>query len=321
MLYIKYRPHDKTELLYNKHKLNIIKSITTNMLISGNSGIGKNTLINIYLKENYNIINTINKTIKINNKTISFNVSNYHFEIDIYNYLNRNNAFIALIKELSSTHNILNQNKKIFVIKNVDQLTKSSQLKLRKLLERIQTQFIFSTSYLSKIIEPLRSRFLLIRIPSPTKDDKIKVLKTICKGENIKISTRSINILLAKTDNIKELITLLQICYQSGKFKNKNLNYINILNKIIKELDKLSSKNYKKFRDLIYSLKLLNIPYCKYIHYITKSYAKKIDSETLYLLYGYAAECDSRILQGNKPDIHFERFLLQIKTIKPIKNI
>ena len=152
------------------HKLNIIKSITTNMLISGNSGIGKNTLINIYLKENYNIINTINKTIKINNKTISFNVSNYHFEIDIYNYLNRNNAFIALIKELSSTHNILNQNKKIFVIKNVDQLTKSSQLKLRKLLERIQTQFIFSTSYLSKIIEPLRSRFLLIRIPSPTKD-------------------------------------------------------------------------------------------------------------------------------------------------------
>ena len=315
MFYKKYCPKIENDLLYNKHKLEIIKKINTNMLIYGNPGIGKNTLINIYLKEFFDINKITTQKYKVNNKIVLYDTSNYHFEIDIYNYLNRNNEFITLLKELSSTINILNHNNKIFLIKNVDQLTRTSQMKLRKILERVKTQFIFTTSYLSQIIEPLKSRFFLVRISSPKKDDKIKILKNICKHENIKISKRSINILLNKTNNMKELITLLQICYQTGKFKNKNLNYINILDKIIKVLNKLNVKNYKKFRELIYSLKLLNIPYSKYIHYVIKVYEKKLDDDKIYLVYNYAADCDLRIKKGNKPDIHFERFLLQIKDI------
>lgn len=315
MFYKKYCPKIENDLIYNKNRLDFINKINTNMLIYGNPGSGKNTLINIYLKEKFDINKITTQKYKVNNKVIFYDTSNYHFEIDIYNYLNRNNEFITLLKELSSTVNILNHNNKIFLIKNVDQLTRTSQMKLRKILEKVKTQFIFTTSYLSQIIEPLKSRFFLVRIPSPKKDDKIKILKNICKHENIKISKRSINILLDKTNNMKELITLLQICYQTGKFKNKNLNYINILDKIIKILNKLDVKNYKKFRDLIYSLKLINIPYTKYIHYIIKVYEKKLDDNKINLLYDYAADCDLRIKKGNKSDIHFERFLLQIKDI------
>ena len=315
MFYNKYCPKKKDDLYYNQHKLEFIKKLDTNLLLYGNPSVGKTTLINIYLKERFETHKITTHQYKINNKIVVYNASNYHFEIDIYNYLNRNNEFILLLKELSSTINILNQHNKIFIIKNVDQLTRTSQMKLRKILERINTQFIFITSYLSQIIEPLKSRFLLVRLSSPIKEDKIKILKDICKSENIKISTRSINILINKNNNMKELITLLQICYQTGKFKNTNLNYINILDKIIKELNKLDVKNYKKFRDLIYSLKLLNIPYTKYIHYVIKVYEKKLDGDKIHLVYDYAADCDKRIKSGNKPDIHFERFLLQIKDI------
>lgn len=321
MFYNKYCPKHEIELFYNNDKMKVINTITTNMLIYGNPGIGKNTLINLYLQNRFSIKNIRNKIIKINNKQVSYNVSNFHFEIDIYNYLNKNNECIELIKELSSTKHILNNVKKIFYIKNVDQLTKPNQMKLRKILEKTHTQFIFTTSVLNKIINPLQSRFVLIRIPSPNNEEKTKLLKHISNKENIKISKRSINILLDKTDNIKELLTLLQICYLTKRFKNKNLHYINILDKIMIELEKLDIKNYKKFRDLIYSLKLINLPYIKYVNYIINTYSKKLHNDDIHLLYHYAANCNNRILDGNKPDIHFERFLLQIKDLINIKNI
>lgn len=65
------------------------------------------------------------------------------------------------------------------MLTEVDKLTKDAQHALRRTMEKYMAtcRLILMANTTSKIISPLRSRCLAIRVPAPSHDDIIKVLQ------------------------------------------------------------------------------------------------------------------------------------------------
>ena len=325
MYFIKYRPKSVNELLYNKEIFEMVYKIgiTNNLLFYGYPGSGKLTICKIFLREYFGN-GALNMKEGVYNfdkkKSLKFYYSPYHFEFDVSNYLNKDKIFVSeLIANLSSTKSILTNNYKVLVIKNADKLSYNAQAMLRRIIEKSKSKFIFITSKYSTIIEPLRSRFMSIRIPAP-KDKYIDiVLKDISKKEGIKLSKRNLTIIKKKSRNLKELITLLEMCYIKKKFKNIDFDYIKKSKKIIKMLPKLNVGNYKIFKEYIYDMYVdggsSGIEFRKYIKAILDDFLLILNNEQKIKIINLASKCDIDILGGNKPPIHFEKFLINVYSL------
>lgn len=78
---------------------------------------------------------------------------------------------------------------KVVVIHELDQLTQSAQASLRRTMETFMPscRIIANCESLSKVIMPLRSRCLQIRVPAPTEVEVTDVLRKIATRENFEL--------------------------------------------------------------------------------------------------------------------------------------
>lgn len=108
-------------------------------------------------------------------------------ELNLKTHLSKErSSLVEFIKTLTSTRKASNQ-KHIIILNNIDALNFQLQYKLRRTLEKASTNasFIGISHTLSKMIEPLQSRFSLVRTPLLTNNEK----KHICT--NIKTYMKS----------------------------------------------------------------------------------------------------------------------------------
>ena len=322
MYFIKYCPKKKEDMFFHEDiydKLTKIK-LSNNLLLYGKDGSGKSTMCNLLLENMFgkSIYNLEKKKYNLDTRTsLSYFCSKYHFEFDVLNYINKEKVFVSeLIKNISSTHNIMTKSKKILVIKHADKLIRLSQHMLRRMIEKSNAIFIITVNNMSSIIDPLKSRFLMCRIGYPSVEKVTNLLKHVSKEENIKLSKRSLNIILSKTNNIKKILSLLEICYITGKFKNYDFNNVKNCDKLIKMLKNINISNYVKFKKLIYDMYVDGANFIECIKEIVKKVLPLIkDDKNKYKLIKLACECDMNIKKGNKPPIHFEMFLFQISEL------
>jgi replication factor C subunit 3/5 len=192
----------------------------SNLLIHGHTGSGKKTLIKLLLKEIYG--ETINYTKKVvytisgyGNSDIEIEIeqSNYHIVIEPRNSGFDKYVIQEIVKEYAQKNimQVFDQKIpfKIILINNVDELSYYAQTSLRCTMERYHEtcKFILCGYQISKIIEPLRSRCLNIRIPRPSDFELFKYLINISIKEKIKISLSSIKYIINKSDcNVKNAL-------------------------------------------------------------------------------------------------------------------
>jgi replication factor C subunit 3/5 len=208
---------------------------------------------------------------------------------------------------------------KIVVINKVDNLNYYAQASLRRTMEKYANtcKFIFISNQLSKIIEPLKSRCLMVRVPLPNKYQIFNIVLKISHTENIDISIKDFNEIIDNCDNnINKIIWYLEL-------KKNNLSNINDWKVIVSKISKLILSNIKtsidlnniikKSREYIYILFITNLNLKFVIRYIMKQLIQNIDDNKIkYKIINITSEFELRMNKGTRQIIHLEAYIMKI---------
>ncbi len=178
-----------------------------NILIIGNSGSGKTTIINALIKEYYN--NTVydNNNILIINSLKDQGIQYYRNEV----------------KTFCQTRSSVNNKKKIVVLDDIDNINEQSQQVFRNYIDKYSNNvhFISSCSNIQKVIDSVQSRQIIIKLKSLNNNNMRNILYKIKTNENIIINKDAEDFILSISNgSIRILLNYLE------KFKLLNKDII-----------------------------------------------------------------------------------------------
>ncbi|CEL55937.1 Replication factor C subunit 5 OS=Neurospora crassa (strain ATCC 24698 / 74-OR23-1A / CBS 708,71 / DSM 1257 / FGSC 987) GN=B14D6.460 PE=3 SV=1 [Rhizoctonia solani AG-1 IB] len=170
------------------------------MLFYGPSGAGKKTRIGCTLRE---LFGPGAEKLKLDQRVfltpskrkLDLNVvqSNFHIEITPSDVGMYDRVVISeILKEIAQTQQVdLNakQRFKVVVINEADSLTRDAQAALRRTMERYMNnlRIIMCANGTSKLIAPIKSRCLLVRVAAPSDPDMELALRAVAKRERFDI--------------------------------------------------------------------------------------------------------------------------------------
>lgn len=240
MLFIdKYNIDSEKDIIFNHDNYQLMKLLSKNdtiphITVTGESGSGKKSIVNYYIKEKFGLekikTNLKNITIKCSNKEIefSFMYSNYHYLIEPSKYGVYDKQIIQYILEDILKYRPINKtNYHLIVVNNADRLTIEAQQSLRRTLEKFiyNCRFIFLVNSNNSMIDPIRSRCLIVKLNSPTKQEILQILTKITKIETINSNPETLMTIVNYTSNLKEAINQLQLLstFQMNLTDNKQI--------------------------------------------------------------------------------------------------
>jgi replication factor C subunit 3/5 len=155
---------------------------------------------------------------KSKEKVIYALVSKLHCEIEL-DQANVEKALFLFLEYYSRTKNIYLDTQKYIILRNMECLKKETQNALRRIVEIYQNKirFLITISSISKLIGPLRSRFLCICVNPPKANDASTIINKIAEKENFIISKNKIESIIEKSKcgthgsiNLHELLLTLE---------------------------------------------------------------------------------------------------------------
>jgi replication factor C subunit 3/5 len=247
------------------------------LVVYGKPGCGKEFLVNKLLEKIYNKENTKLNDIEYvingygNSKTkVIIKQSKFHIVIEP----NSNGFDKYLIQEIIQNYaktDILNIFKykrlfKIVIINKIDNLSNTAQASLRRTMEKYADtcKFIFICDQLSKMIEPLRSRCIEVRVPLPNNIQILNTLLHISHIEKIDLKSNDIlEILENSNQKIYNAIWLLELKKYNYIFDNSKDKILDTIVFMITNINNFNNKRtlnvIKKCRELFYKLSITNI--------------------------------------------------------------
>lgn len=325
----------------------------------GPSGSGKKTRISCLLRSLFGpgadrlkldkrtFTTPTRKTIEVNLVT-----SNYHIEISPGDAgLNDRYVVQEIIKEIASNTNVAsmtssssnnnknNDNKddgsgkkknakpsfKVVILNEVDRLSRPAQAALRRTMEKYShsCRLVLCCNSLSKVIEPVRSRCLGIRVGAPTPDETCDVLQAVAKKQNIHLPGElAINIARECSRNLRRGILMLEACHvqqRDGLTADQPVTktdwemYIHQLARDITQ--EQSPAKLMGAREKLYELLVNCIPADVILKTLVKELTKNLDDSLKAELYEWAAFYEHRIALGSKQIFHLEAFVAKFMAI------
>uniref|UniRef100_A0A8C1ARW5 Replication factor C subunit 3 n=1 Tax=Cyprinus carpio carpio TaxID=630221 RepID=A0A8C1ARW5_CYPCA len=227
----KYRPSSLAKLDYHKEQANQLKNLVQcgdfpHLLVYGPTGAGKKTRIMCLLRELYgpgveklriehqSITTPSKKKLEIN--TIA---SNYHLEVNPSDAGNSDRVVIQeLIKTVAQSQQIQSSAQrefKVVLLTEVDRLTKDAQHALRRTMEKYMStcRLILCCNSTSKVIGPIRSRCLAVRVPLPSVEEVCSVLSGVCRKEGLLLPPELARLLADKSGrNLRKALLMCEAC-------------------------------------------------------------------------------------------------------------
>ncbi len=301
------------------------------LVLYGPKGCGKEYVVDNLLKRIYGNIETKEIEYTINGysnskEKVIINQSRYHIIIEPNNNGFDKYLIQEIIQEYAKTENLtIFKYKKLFkivIINKIDNLSYSAQASLRRTMEKYADtcKFIFICDQLSKIIEPLRSRCLLIRVPLPNDLQIIETLTQISKLENIKLEKDDYKYILDNCESkVNNAIWLLEMKkYNVPNTHSWKLVIDKMVNSLIEIEDmnnKVISEFIKKTREYFYILFITNIDVKKILKNLMICIIEKIDDIKLkHEIIEIISKYELRISQGTRHIVHLEAMMLDILT-------
>tara|TARA_Y100000385_G_scaffold257643_2_gene285002 strand:+ start:266 stop:1207 length:942 start_codon:yes stop_codon:yes gene_type:complete len=242
----KYIPNNIEDINLETNDINSLNFMISNkniynLIILGNSGVGKSCLANIIYKKYYSDISNIEL---INNNILNVNIL---IEDGISYYRND-------VKNFCNTCSRIKNYKKILIIDYIDIISDQSQLIIKNYIEEYSNTvlFVLILQDINKINNSIINNCDIINIKNPDYNFLLKILVKINENEKLNIDETTFNdIIFESKYNIPCLINNLQKIHLSNninefidinKYKTyiqycKNIDYINSIDHILNIYD------------------------------------------------------------------------------------
>ncbi|KAI5478218.1 replication factor C subunit 5 [Pseudohyphozyma bogoriensis] len=355
----RYRPRSLDDLNYHPELSSRLRSLASSdfphTLFYGPSGAGKKTRIMCTLRELYGPgvekirIEQRVVTTKTNRK-IAVNVvqSNYHIELTPSDAGNQDIHVVQdILKEIAQSQQIdLNAKKrfKVVIINEADLLTRDAQSALRRTMEKFTSNLrvILCANSTSRIIAPIRSRCLLLRVGVPTEEEaspKWNFIAHVSKKESLNLPAH-ISTLLARISqgNLRRaLLSLEALHVQDPTFRTIPTTHSLLVGEKQRSEDadivprpdweKYAGKTAEKIlsdqtperllevRGMLYELLVHCVPPPVIVATITTRLVERVDEDLKADIVYWAAFYEHRIRQGSKPIFHLEAFCAKIMSV------
>ncbi|KAG2177843.1 hypothetical protein INT43_003090 [Umbelopsis isabellina] len=336
----KYRPQGLDKLTYHNDLSAHLKKMAhsgdfPHMLFYGPSGAGKKTRIAAVLKEIYGAgVERLKvdqrQFVTPSNRKLDLNIvsSNYHMELNPSDVGIYDRAVVQdLIKEVAQTQQIDANAKhrfKIIVINEADELSREAQAGLRRTMEKYMTnlRLILCCNSTSKIISPIRSRCLLVRVARPTDEEINDALQNVAKKENFTLPKELALKIAEESDrNLrKALLTL-----EATKVQEPNLAQVQKIVKTDWEIELgniadliIAEQNPNRVflvRTRMYELLSRCIPANLVMKGLAFELVKKVDRRLRNGVIENAALYEHRLRTGTKDIFHLEAFVAKVMSM------
>jgi replication factor C subunit 3/5 len=212
------------------------------------------------------------------------------------------------------------------VLSEVDKLSKQAQAGLRRTMEKYSSQcrVILLCNSPSKVIEPIRSRCLGVRIPAPSEEDISTLLMTIAKKESSGCSEDfAMKISKASNRNIRRAILMLEAAkVQGGTYTIPPMQAVALpdwelyISKLSREiLAEQSPSKLQQAREMLYDLLTNCIPADVIMQTLVNELMKSLDDTLKHEVAFWAAYYEHRMRQGSKEIFHLEAFVAKFMAI------
>jgi replication factor C subunit 3/5 len=305
-----------------------------NLLIHGPAGCGKHTLIKLLLNDIFD--ETVNETFPetysikgYGNSIIIVDIlqSKYHLIIEPNNTGLDKYLIQEIVKEYAKKKIInISYNEfpfRVVLINNIDNLSYYAQTSLRCTMEKYHKtcRFILCGNQITKIIEPICSRCLDIRIPAPTNDQMINLIYNILLNNKKLIPYKKIlQIIKEGNGNIKQILWILQMSLYN--INEWDLSWKKSLNKLIeflidfknKKNNILNDKLVQVTRNILYNIFTTNIPGIDILHEIIKKIIEcnQFNMFIIHSILQIASNIETRLNKGKRSIIHLDMFMCKI---------
>tara|TARA_B100001287_G_C22571404_1_gene476410 strand:- start:27 stop:977 length:951 start_codon:yes stop_codon:yes gene_type:complete len=214
----KYQPLFFKDFTIDKEYIELLNTLnkmdSLNILLVGNNGSGKTSLLQATIREYYNLKDIPSNNVLIINNLKEQGISYYRSEV----------------KTFCQTPSIVPNKKKFIILDDIDFINEQSQQVFRNCIDKYShnVHFLATCSNTQKVIESIQSRCTIIKL-KPISNQYLKIIfNKIKNAEKLKITEKAENFILNICNNsIRLLINYLE------KFKLLN---ISIDEKKVKEI-------------------------------------------------------------------------------------
>ena len=336
---LQYRPRDLSEfdihkdVAVNLQKL-VAKGDCPHTLFYGPPGAGKKTLILAMLKELFGEgvqkihveykpwkLHLPSRDVEVEFATVS---SAYHLEINPSDVGNHDRYVVQeIIKDMARSRPIGMDGEKTFkvlVLNEVDKLSKDAQHSLRRTMEKYSSacRLILCCNNISKVLEPVRSRCLCVRVASPNNESCSSLVASVASREGIEVPPGLLKTIVDSSNrNMRRALLSLEACYvssQGAPLSDTQLVALPDWEMYIQEIAKdilreQSAKNLFAIRGKLYELIVNCIPPEVIIKQLSKELMRKLDDELRRSTAEIAAFYEHRLQLGSKAIFHLEAFV------------
>ncbi|KAG1771162.1 P-loop containing nucleoside triphosphate hydrolase protein [Suillus placidus] len=336
----KFRPKTLDDLHYHQSLSARLKSLAASadfphMLFYGPSGAGKKTRISCTLRQ---LFGSGVEKLKIDQRVfispskrkLEINIvqSNFHIEITPSEAGNYDRVVIQdLLKEIAQTQQVdLNAKHrfKVVVINEADSLSRDAQAALRRTMEKYMSnmRIILCANSTSRLIAPIKSRCLLMRVAAPNPEEMQMVLEHVAKKLKFDLPEEASQQIAEDCGgNMRKALLVFEALKMqspdlSGSLKIAKPDWETYCHKVADLIvQEQSPARILEVRAKLYELMTHCIPPTIILKTVAERVVERVDEAMKADIMHWAAFYETRMRLGNKKIYHLEAWVVKVMSL------
>ncbi|PBK75864.1 P-loop containing nucleoside triphosphate hydrolase protein [Armillaria solidipes] len=335
-----YRPRALDDLHYHQGLSSRLKALAASgdfphMLFYGPSGAGKKTRITCTLRqlfgpgvEKLKIDQRVFLTPSRRKVEVNLVQSNFHIEITPSEAGSYDRVVIQeLLKEIAQTQQVdLNakQRFKVVIINEADSLSRDAQAALRRTMEKYMSnmRIILCANSTSRLIAPIKSRCLLMRVAAPSREEMQTVMQYVSKRAGFDLPPEAGDKIVDDSGgNLRKAILVLEALKMqspdlSGPLAIAKPDWETYCHKVADMIiSEQSPARVMEVRQKLYELLSHCIPPTIILKTIAERVVDRVDEAIKADIMHWAAAYEVRMRIGNKKIYHLEAWVVKVMSI------